>query len=123
MRRARYWYKPSIEGAEVTEPSTSRSIAVAVAPHLHARITKMVRVRIGCLGMSIELISVLGVVCLLLLGGIYAVAGSRISEQWWAWIRNALLAAGGVLAIGMVLLGLPGAVFVELVTGSGRKLA
>ena len=72
--------------------------------------------------MSIEALSVLGVLFVLALGTLYAVAGSRLSEQWAAWIRNAVIAAGGAFAIGMLLLGLPGAVFVEFLTASGRKL-
>jgi hypothetical protein len=48
--------------------------------------------------------------------------GSLVSAQWWAWIRGACFAAGIVFAIGMLTLGLPGAMFVEVLIPAGRKL-
>jgi hypothetical protein len=71
---------------------------------------------------GILLAAVLGV---LALGMLYAVMGSRVSDQWRAWITRAFVAAGGAFGVGMLLLGLPGAVLVEAVTGpgSGRELA
>lgn len=42
--------------------------------------------------------------------------------QWMSWLAKACLAAGAVFGLGMLTLGLPGAVFVELVTGLGRSV-
>lgn len=67
--------------------------------------------------MSRDSILVVAVLCVLALGTLYAVFGSYVPSQWRAWITNALLAAAGAYGIGMLLLGLPGALFVEAVTG------
>src|ERR1700675_3066612 len=72
--------------------------------------------------MSTESIGLVVVVSILALGTLYAVKGSLVSEQWWAWIWGACFAAGAVFAIGMLTLGLPGAMFVEVLTPAGRKL-
>jgi hypothetical protein len=69
--------------------------------------------------MSTESIALLVVLSVLGLGALYAFKGSLVSDQWRSWITRASLAAGGVLAIGMLTLGLPGAVFLELL---GLKL-
>src|SRR5262245_3382131 len=41
-----------------------------------------------------------------------------ISARWWSWIRSACLAAIIVFGIGTLTLGLPGALFLEVVAGS-----
>ena len=53
----------------------------------------------------------------LALGILYGFAGSHISERWGAWTVKALLAAGAAFGIGMLTLGLPGALFLETVVG------
>jgi len=60
------------------------------------------------------------VLAVLSTGMLYAFKGSAISEPWWSWIRSAWLAAIIVFGIGTLTLGLPGAIFLELVAGSGR---
>jgi len=70
--------------------------------------------------MSTEIIGLLVVRAILALGTLYAFKGSAITEQWWSWIRMACLAAGLVFGIGMLTLGLPGAMFLEIVGGSSR---
>ena len=72
--------------------------------------------------MSTESIGLVVVLSILALGALYAVKGSLVSAQWWAWIRGACFAAGIVFAIGMLTLGLPGAMFVEVLIPAGRKL-
>jgi hypothetical protein len=42
--------------------------------------------------------------------------------QWLSWVAKACLAAGAVYALSMLTLGLPGAIFVELVMGLGRNV-
>ena len=70
--------------------------------------------------MSIEMIGLLVILAILALGTLYAFKGSSISEQWWSWIRSASLASGLVFGIGILTLGLPGAMFLEVVAGSNR---
>ena len=70
--------------------------------------------------MSIEIIALLVILAILALGALYAFKGSSISEQWWSWIRSASLARGLVFGIGILTLGLPGAMFLEVVSGSSR---
>jgi hypothetical protein len=70
--------------------------------------------------MSTEIIGLLVVLAILALGAFYAFKGSDISDQWWSWIRSACLAAGLVFVIGMLTLGLPGTMFLEVVAGSSR---
>ena len=70
--------------------------------------------------MSIEVIGLLVVLAILAVGTLYAFKGSSISEQWWSWIRSAFLAGGLVFGIGILTLGLPGAMFLEVVSGSSR---
>lgn len=41
------------------------------------------------------------------------------NDQWVPWTMKAVLAAGAVFGIGMLLLGLPGAIALEIVTGLG----
>jgi len=38
-------------------------------------------------------------------GELYAVKGSLVCDQWWAWMRGACFAAGVVVVIGMLALG------------------
>src|SRR5262249_41397441 len=70
--------------------------------------------------MSTEMIGLLVILAILAMGTLYAFKGSSISEQWWSWIRRASLASGLVFGIGIVTLGLPGAMFLEIVAGSNR---
>jgi hypothetical protein len=70
--------------------------------------------------LSTEFIGLLVVLAILAMGMLYAFKGSTISEQWWSWIRSACLAAVIVFGIGTLTLGLPGAIFLEVVAGSGR---
>ena len=72
--------------------------------------------------MSTESIGLVVVLSILALGTLYAVKGSLVSAQWWAWIRGACFAAGIVFAIGILTLGLPGTMFVEVLIPAGRKL-
>jgi hypothetical protein len=65
-----------------------------------------------------EFIGLLVVLAILASGTLYAFKGSAISEQWWSWIRSACLAAAIVFGIGTLTLGLPGALFLEVVAGS-----
>jgi hypothetical protein len=58
------------------------------------------------------------ILAILASGTLYAFKGSAISAQWWSWIRGACLAAVMVFGIGTLTLGLPGALFVEVVAGS-----
>ena len=67
--------------------------------------------------MTRDSVLVIVALCAVGLGLLYAVLGSQVSEQWRAWIARASMAAGGVFGIGMLLLGLPGAMFVEAVGG------
>jgi hypothetical protein len=54
---------------------------------------------------------------------LYALKGAELAGRpWLPWIATAGVAAGGVFVIGMLLLGLPGAVFVQAVTALGLKL-
>ena len=61
------------------------------------------------------------VLSILALGMLYAAKGSLVSDQWWVWIRGACFAAGAAFAIGMLTLGLPGAMFVQVLIPAGRK--
>ena len=70
--------------------------------------------------MSTEFIGLLVILAILALGTLYAFKGSSISEQWWSWIRRASLASGLVFGIGILTLGLPGAMFLEVVAGSNK---
>jgi hypothetical protein len=70
--------------------------------------------------MSTRIIGLLVIVAILALGALYAFKGSSISEEWWSWIRRASLASGLVFGIGILTLGLPGAMFLEVVGGSNR---
>ena len=72
--------------------------------------------------MSTESIGLVVVLSILALGMLYATKGSLMSAQWWAWIRRACFAAGAIFAIGMLTLGLPGAMFVEVLIPAGREL-
>lgn len=64
----------------------------------------------------LALLSALGV------GILYAVAGSRVPVHWWGWIVKAFLSAGAAFVVGMALLGLPGAVFLEAIYGPQPNL-
>ena len=68
---------------------------------------------------SPEFIGLLVVLAILALGTLYAFQGSAISEQWWSWIRRACLATGIIFGIGTLTLGLPGAIFLQVVAGPG----
>jgi hypothetical protein len=68
---------------------------------------------------STEAVYVLIALCVLGLGMLYALNGPLLSDQWVVWIIKAALAAAVALSIGMASLGLPGAIFLELV---GQKL-
>jgi hypothetical protein len=46
----------------------------------------------------------------------------RRTDGWLAWVVKACIAAGAVFVLGMITLGLPGALFVELVMGLGRRV-
>src|SRR5215470_3107869 len=70
--------------------------------------------------MSTEIIRLLVILAILALGTLYAFKGSSISEQWRSWIRRASLASGLVFGIGILTLGLPGAMFLEVISGSSR---
>jgi hypothetical protein len=47
---------------------------------------------------------------------------AHVPGRWLPWLAKACLAAGVAFIVGMATLGLPGGVFVELVTGLGRKV-
>jgi hypothetical protein len=63
------------------------------------------------------------VLCILGLAMFYVVRRSEASDQWWLpWTLKAGVAACIILVLGMQLLGLPGAFFVEIVMGLRGKL-
>jgi hypothetical protein len=64
--------------------------------------------------MSMEIVAVTVVLGILTLGALYAFKGSQVSDQWRTWITKASLAAAVVFAIGMLTLGLPGILFLEV---------
>jgi hypothetical protein len=68
---------------------------------------------------SILVVIALGV---LGLGVIYAFRGGFSSGRWGSWIAKAGAAAGAAFTTGMLLLGLPGAFFLEAVMGPGERL-
>ena len=47
---------------------------------------------------------------------------AQMSSRWLPWLAKACLAAGCAFGLGMLTLGLPGAFFVELAQGLGRKV-
>src|SRR5262245_11338896 len=53
---------------------------------------------------------------------LYAFKGPLVSRHWMAWTIKASLAAAAAFSVGMLLVGLPGAMFLELVIPAGRKL-
>ena len=64
--------------------------------------------------MSTESVAVAVVLAILALGTLYALKGSQISDQWRTWITKASLAAALVFAMGMLTMGLPGILFLEV---------
>jgi hypothetical protein len=72
--------------------------------------------------LTLQNVVVLLALCLVGLAMFYTLKGAQLSGQpWLPWIAKASLAAGVVYAVGMRLLGLPGAIFVGAVTGLGLK--
>src|SRR5262245_34818687 len=47
---------------------------------------------------------------------------AHMPGQWLSWLAKASLAAGTAFVLGMATLGLPGAFFVQLVMGLGRRV-
>jgi hypothetical protein len=64
--------------------------------------------------MSTESVAVAVVLVILALGALYAFKGPEVSDQWRTWITRASLAAALVFGIGMLTLGLPGILFLEV---------
>jgi len=64
--------------------------------------------------MSTESVAVAVVLVILALGALYAFRGPQASDQWRTWITKASLAAALVFGIGMLTLGLPGILFLEV---------
>ena len=69
--------------------------------------------------MFTESIAVLVALFVLGLGALYAFQGHVVSHEWKVWITGACVAAGVFLGVGVLTLGLPGTIFLELL---GPKL-